>query len=406
MTEALSSPNELPRLLLLSDVNAERAAAGALLLYRLLGNYPPDRLQVISYPTQGWKYDIERLEGVQYHDFPYRVPRYIFNRFNPFWPLVMAQFIKLRTREALRYAQAFRPEVVVSVAHDYLWFVADAVARKLRIPLHLILYDDWPYLHSGAAAPWVRPYVTRACDWMIRRVFRRAACLHAVSPGMAELYEAKGGARCQVLYPSRGEDSPKPAVRVRNEPIDRPVMAYAGMIHQDWVAAALRAAAGELAAINGRLDLYVPYPNDRLAAWGLAGPHIRTVGFFPAHEMAERVAASAQVLFMPASFDPSDWRKSSTLFPSKFADYTAIGLPILVWGPEYTSAARWAAENAGATVLVTDPKPEALRGPLARLVADPAYAAQVAAAGVEAGKRYFDLSRVRETFFAALQTET
>jgi hypothetical protein len=400
------SRDGLPRLLVVSDVNVERAGGGALVLYRLLGTYPPDRLMVVSIPTAGWKQPIDRVRGAVYHDIEYRIPRLIFNRFNPCWPAVMAQFIKLQTPKILRLARAFRPEAVLSVAHGFLWFVGDTVANWLHVPFHLILHDDWPHLQTSAAPAWARPYAIKASVAAERSVFRRAAGLYAVSPGMAEQYRAECGAVCDVVYPSRGEDSPLPMVRLQREPVEQLVVAYAGMIHTDWTRRALSDAAAQLGRMKGRLDLYVPYSERQLTDWGISGSNVRLVGFFPAHEMAARVATSARALLLPASFHPEDRRDVSTLFPSKLADYTAIGLPLVVWGPAYSSAARWARENPGAAILVTDPDPDSLAVPLARLRDEPDYADGLARQAVSAGLRDFDAAAVRSRFLGALQNQS
>jgi glycosyltransferase involved in cell wall biosynthesis len=393
----------LPRLLVLSDVNVERTGGGALAMYRLLADYPKDRLCVVSYPTANWPGPIERLEGVDYRTLAYRIPRVIFNRFNPFWPVVMAKYITLRTGEALAHARQFRPDTVLTVAHHFLWFVADRVARRLDVPLHLILHDDWPHLQSLAPRPWVRPAVVRACEAIARPVLRRAAQRYAVSPNMAERYEQDYGVRCRILYPCRGEDSAEPAVRVRPAPDAQLVVAYAGMIHQCWTVEALRSLAGVLERINGRLDVYAPYAEETFARWGLVSPNIRRVGFLPsARAMAEHVAASAHALFLPASFAAQERRNVATLFPSKLADYTAIGLPLVVWGPSYSSASRWAAENSDACVLVTDSDPAALLDPLTHLFGDPEHARRLAAGAIEAGMRDFDPGSVRARFLGAL----
>jgi hypothetical protein len=403
MSEWDQSQEGLPRLLVISDVNAERTGGGALVLYRLLRTYPPDRLLVVSRPTDNWRGAIERLPEVEYHDLSYQIPRLIFNRFNPFWPVVMSKFITRRAPEVLRLAESFRPQAVLSVAHGYMWFVADKVASRLGVPLHLILHDDWPQMETSAPAKWVRPYALRACEWAARRVFRRASCLYAVSPGMAERYRADYGVKCAVLFPSRGEDSPTPAVRIRDGTADPFVVAYAGMLYQVAAMRALVALAGEVGRMNGRVDLYVPYTDEQLSDWGLTGPHVRRVGFFPAaRDMANRAAATSRALFLPASFDPDDRRDVSTLFPSKLADYTGIGLPIVVWGPAYSSAARWAAENPGAAELVTDPDAKVLSRSLARLAGDHAYARRLAEGAVRVGLRDFDPTAVRAKFWANL----
>jgi hypothetical protein len=392
----------LPRLLVLSDVSVERTAGGALVLYRLLNQYPRGQLLVASYPTSNWNQPIERVVGADYlPPLTYRIPRVIWNRFNPFWPLLMAQYIRLRAGRIATQVRAHRPEAVLTVAHDYLWFVADAVARQFRIPLHVIFHDDWPSLQTLCQSPRMRPYVRRGCESLVGWVSRRAQTRLCVSPGMAEQYSKRYGFGFQVLYPSRGTDSPVAKVRVRAEP-GPPIVAFAGLIHQAWTADRLRVLAAALGPMGGRLDPYVPYSADRLAEWGLQGPQVRRVGFFPASEMCERVAAAAHVLFLPASFGERERVDVATLFPSKLADYTAIGLPILVWGPPYSSAARWAAENPGAAIRVTDDDVCPVRDAAVQLATDTAFAARIAAAGVEAGQRDFDAEGVRRRFLDAL----
>lgn len=392
----------LPRLVVISDVNVERTGGGALVLYRLLRDYPPDRLTVFSYPTQNWPNSIERLPGVRYIEIPYRIPRWIWNRFNPFWPVAMSHYIRHRAGEIVRGLGAFRPEAVLSVAHDYLWFLADAVASRLSIPLHLILHDDWPTLQTLSQPGWIRREVRDVCSSRMGRVLKRASTLFSVSPGMGEHYRKAYGVETGILYPSRGEDSPTPFPVPRTEAAQPLVVSYAGMIHQEWAARSLRCLADVLLSLGGFLDLYVPYPETRLTEMKLSGPNIRSRGFFPASVMAEQVRTSSHILFLPASFNEAERTDVSTLFPSKLADYTAIGLPILIWGPPYSSAARWGMNNPGSVELVAADDPSMLRVSLEKLAADPAYANRIAKEGVANGIRDFDPASVRSRFVVGI----
>jgi hypothetical protein len=220
---------------------------------------------------------------------------------------------------------------------------------------------------------------------------------------MEEHYRAWFGCSGQLLYPSRGEDSPSPRVRVGLCAAGPPTVAYCGLVSQSGTGVLLRQLAATLARLGGYLDLYTPHDAGLLAAMGLDQPNVRRGGFLPPQQLSETVARTAHALFLPASFEPRERNDVATLFPSKLADYTAIGLPILVWGPPYSSAVRWAAENPGATLCVRDPDPAAVLAVLERLVGDPAHAAAVAASGVAAGSRYFDVAAARATFFAALE---
>ena len=228
--------SQLPRLLVVSDVNVERTMSGALVLYRLLKQYPAQNLMVLARPNDG---SVDRVTGAVYRDLWYRIPRLALMRFNPFWPVVMAKYVRHLTPRVLADVSEFRPEAVLSVAEGYLCFVADAVANRLRIPLHMILHDDWTFHQTLRHSRWTKPAVRWACDRVIGPVLRRAATRFCVSPGMAEQYSARFHVDSTVLYPSRGEDSPVPTVRVtadRSHPLRA---AYAGTIHHAWVVASL-----------------------------------------------------------------------------------------------------------------------------------------------------------------------
>ena len=136
--------------------------------------------------------------------------------------------------------------------------------------------------------------------------------------------------------------------------------------------------------------------------WELDLPNVRPRGFFGAAGMGERVGQTAHILFLPASFDPRERVDISTLFPSKLADYTAIGLPILVWGPDYSSAIRWAVDHPGATVYIADKDPAAIQTAVTRLMADRGFAAQIAAAGMSAGAECFNPASARRALHDAL----
>jgi hypothetical protein len=220
---------------------------------------------------------------------------------------------------------------------------------------------------------------------------------------MVECARQTYGVSSELFYPNRGPDSPEPKVRTRPRANDRPIIvAHCGYVHLAGNAALLREVDRIVGGMGGNLDFYTSHADADLAWRGLKPPTSRRIGFFPASEMAERLGATANLLLLTASFDPADRVHESTLFPSKTADYTAVGLPILVWGPAYSSAARWAAENPGATLLFTDPDPAPVERAIRRIHADATEAAQLAAAAIAAGKRYFELSISRDLLYRAL----
>lgn len=399
----IDSDAELPRIVVISDVGVERTGAGALLLYRLLKDYPRDRLRIFGNPGYASSAADVRLPGIAYRDVEYHFSRLLLTRFNPLGPVAAAYQMQFYAPSIRRDLAGFRPQALLSVANGYLWFTADVLAKQLDIPLHLFLHEDWPQLitlHRRGAA---RNLAVAAARRLIKPIFARPGARFSVSPGMSDELRARYGLETEVLYPNRGEDSPEPIVRVRDEPRRPPTIAHAGFVHLAGNAELLRGVAALLEPIGGQLDLYTQHTDAELAYLGLVGPAIRRIGYFPAHEFAKRVAATAHALFLTASFDEKDETHERTLFPSKLADYTGIGLPILIWGPTYSSAARWAAENPAAALLFTEREPSPVAAAIQRVAQDASYARTLAQGAVDTGKQFFELSNAREKLYRALR---
>ena len=394
-----------PRLAVVSDVVPVRSQGGELLLYRLLRDYPADRLAVVHAPQWPPFEPDRQLPGVRYEaiDCAPALPAVLRSRWLPVWPVLE---LAAMGRHARRVAQAlgdFRPEAVLSVTDFGLWRAAARLARTRRLPLVLVQHDDLASKMTGnSRKPQYR--LTRwLIDRQVGRAYRQAAARFCVSRGMAERHERLYRGRAEVLYPSRGDDSPEPRVRVNPDLIGRPpVVAFAGALYTVGACELLRQMAGLLAPLGGRLDLYTRATADELRGLDLNRPNVRLAGFFAPPEMAERMSDSAHLLFLPASFLPAEATDVSTLFPSKLADYTAVGLPLLVWGPAYSSAARWAADNPEAARLVADPDPRPVVDAVAGLAADPGLAARLATAALAAGGRDFSGGAARAALRAAL----
>ncbi len=395
---------ELPRLAVITDVGVERSVAGSLLLYRLLADYPPDRLMAIDGGRDPKWGDERIIPGVSYHSVAYHSTRLTRSRFNPIGQLMMANIAKGATSQILDLVRPFAPDIVLTVTAKYLWFPAAVVAQKLNVPLALILHDDWPMYETQRRRGLIHEIVRWICRRSVGRVYRQAAVRFCVSPGMEESCRTWFGPAGTLLYPSRGSDSAPAKVRVRPTRSGGPVVAFCGNIHQGGSFPLLHELVKIVKRLGGHLDLYTPYSEEKLASFGFTAPVVRSVGFLAPKEMAERLGETADVLFLPGSFDPLEREDVATLFPSKLTDYTATGLPILIWGPLYSSAARWVQDNPGAAEVIAVPEPEAVKLFLDRIVNDRSFATKLAERAVEAGNRDFGLDAARHLFFDGLKS--
>jgi glycosyltransferase involved in cell wall biosynthesis len=384
-----------PNLAYIGDVPPDRTVAGSLLVHRLLAEYDPVRLKVVvgnilpSNPA-------DRLSGVEYEVIKYAPLRLLRTRLHRWISSALVTTTAFLARGIARKLEVWGAEAVLTVPHFYLWRAAAEAAARLSLPLYFICHDDWPATTPGLA--WIRRYHFR----VFRRHYRQAAARLCVSPAMAEYYMNSCGAPGGVMYPSLGEDSPVARVRVRANYNGPPVVAYAGSLHNTGYLELLKRLGRLMVPHGGRVDLYTPASVSDVERLGLLPPGVRHVGFFPPKEMANRIAATAHVLFSPVSFLDHEKHAMRMLFPSKLADYTAIGLPILIWGPEDSSAVRWSRDNPGTAAVVTDPSGAGVMDVISQLAANPQNASSMAEAALAAGCRDFDLATARERLYHAL----
>jgi hypothetical protein len=113
-----------------------------------------------------------------------------------------------------------------------------------------------------------------------------------------------------------------------------------------------------------------------------------------------RLRDEVDALFVPMSFDESERSNMEMAFPSKLADCTAVGLPLLIYGPGYCSAVRWAKENAGVAEVVE--AQDGLGGVVQRLASDAERRLTFGKRALEVGEKYFAHEAVQAVFNRAI----
>lgn len=367
--------------------------SGQKLLFRLLSAWNPDDLRVIEgnvWPTQPGR----RLPGVDYRTLGYAPQRLFRSRFYSVANLLWVWGVRRHVPPLVRSLRNFDPHAVLTVAHGHLWLAGSGVAQRLGIPLHLVAHDDWPTMTPVPAV------LASALHRPFRNVYLRAATRLCVSPYMEEEYHHRYGVRGSVLLPSRAAGTQARLSPVRE--IREPVLAYAGGVPTTAYARLLRGAAEAAAALGGHLDLYTNLGPGELVHRGLQSDSIRPKGFLAPRELHAALRATADALLLPMSFERSDRIYMSLCFPSKLVEYTCVGVPVLVWGPEYSGGARWVAAHAGSDFVVTSPRVNDLSLAIARLTANPELARRSAERLMHAGNQHFDHGRVLHAFEMAV----
>lgn len=384
----------LPALLYIGDVPVEASYHGSALLHRMLFDYPPEKLTIFETATQSKPE--RRLPHVNYISSPIGKQRWLNTRFHPY---AVAWFTNVGKRSAPRISQSingFDFESVFTVAHGFGWLAAAEIAKTRRVPLHLAVHDDWPRIAD------VPSQFRNRLDEHFARVYRQAQSRLCVSPAMGRSYEERYGAPATVIYPSRAMDAihlKEPPARLRTNH-SQFTIAFAGTINSQGYIEALKALQKSLKPVNGRLLIFGPLTNEIAQQVGLSDSNTEICGLLSSDQLLARLRDEAHALFVPMSFAGCDRTNMEMAFPSKLADCTATGLPLLIYGPAYCSAVTWARENPGVAEVVESEG--ALSHAIVSLAQDPERRVALGTKALEIGRQYFSHERVQQIFHQSL----
>jgi glycosyltransferase involved in cell wall biosynthesis len=289
----------------------------------------------------------------------------------------------LLPRNVFRAAEAFRPDVVFTVAGSWDWtaLAAQQVARRLSIPL-VASFNDWYDYGSFRAHPSFRSKV----ESRFRQFYHESDLALCTCEGMRD---ALGGhANTHILYPTgalmpRSDDGYGPEVPSRT----RPFTVFFGGSLGDWyglmleslVTTARETLHNVRFRIFGSLQTWSTSFESWAAREGIYG------GYLPFSRLSE-IAAQCDLLLLPMGFGDSCAQVERTSFKTKFLDYLSFRRPILVWGPEYCTAVRVAREYDSAE-CVTSAEAYACATAIGALAAKPERRAELMA---NAQRMYYD----------------
>ena len=288
----------VPRLLYVADVPVESSQHGSALMFRALEAYPPERLRIIE--TGLPSHPQRRLSAVAYVSLPIGRRRWLDSRLHGIYSAWLTWAAGHRANRVIASLAGFDVEAVATVGHGFGWITAAAVAKRLRVPLHVIVHDDWPRLSAITAA--LRPWLERRFG----RIYRGASSRLCVSPFMAEEYARRYGAPGSVMYPSRSKDCPvfEPKI-ARSIDGGAIVIGYGGNSGPEMMAC-LRTLASALSGTRARLAIFGPFENAAQRELLALSPAMTFHGFVPFHQMIGELRNIADVLFVPMTFAAAD----------------------------------------------------------------------------------------------------
>jgi hypothetical protein len=388
-----SRADDLPNLLYVGDVPVQAEVHGSTQMYRLLESYPKDKLQIIE--AFGASSPDRRLAGREYRILKTELSRLLWTRFGYYVSPIATLAAPVLRHRIPKILGGFRPEALITVVHGYSWAAAAAYAGQHQLPLHLILHDECALIAERFAIE--RRWIERR----LRHWYPRAASRLCISPYMEEAYRDRYGAIGDVIYPSRGKDSlfftePAPSLQGPCAPF---TVAFGGSIKVEYGSSLQRIAAA-LQSSGGRLIVYGPSTTAAVQRY-LQGPNIELRGRVNSEELIRQCRNEAHAMFIPMSYREKDRRNMEISFPSKLADSTAIGLPLVIDGPEYCSAVRWARQNPGVAEVVTSQGVDCLTAAIFRLK-DRAYRHRLAGEAISRGMQYFAREKAVKLLYAKL----
>jgi glycosyltransferase involved in cell wall biosynthesis len=387
-----------PRVLILSDEGPQTGTAGGLLLHRLFRNCPPERVRVIArhVPAIG-----EPLPGVAYRRLLPPWHRFEGSRFHRLkrslraWGLVPPA--PLARLEAL--LDGFAPEVVCCVMqHAQYYDTAHRFARLCGVPLVVLVHDvndEFEPVYS-----WAREAARRRDGAFYRFAARRLG----ISPEMERLCAAWFGADGAVLYPNRSEElSPRPfAMADTLRQPGRLTIGFAGNLNYGY-GRAISQMLPALRSAGVRLVLYGRSPGTELVALAGATDCCEFRGFVASAEAWAGIQRDCDAVLLPYP-NPAGTMEHLYRhhFPSKLPEYLALGLPVIVTGPDYATGVRWARANSAAVAVASGADAAEMTALFQKLATDQGARRRLAERGAEAGRRDFDPSAICSQFLAHL----
>lgn len=401
----MSSNCNLPKLLYVGDVPVEKTVAGPIFFYRLLSDYPSDKLQIVE---SNLKPSCEgyRLQNIIYHQINTGNSRLLNSRFSSLYStfrIYKSQF-KKKNIPLETVIDSFKPDVILTVAHGVSWLFAAHLAKDRGIPLHLVLHDDWIMSRASNILPQAKPWARR----LFASVYKQAAYRWCISPEMEEYYYQNYKVHGNVLFPIRSKE-----LSILREPCNISTdnslrFAYAGSLHVPDYQAALTQLAEILVPLNCHVKVFTSLPDQHLQKMGLIHPGIQIHPFINPESFIDTIRQNADVLFSPVSFrvrDKDNDFETFLSFPSKLADYTSVGLPILIWGDPNSPAVRWAKRYPGVAYTVESKAIEKLKIEVKNLIQDFSLRQKLARKAIKIGHYTFSHERGVKPFYDSLQIE-
>jgi len=299
------------------------------------------------------------------------------------------------TNQLRYYIKNKKPDIIITVAHQELCWLAQQIAQEFNIPLVTFFHDWWPDMAN------VHSYARKILTRRFNQLYQQSQLVFCVSEEMQQVLGRHPNAL--VLFPI-----PHQSVKEEFPPTFAKENAFTVIY------------AGTLSGIYGPMmqalcNLVQEYPKLQLKLFGspLDWPDFlvqnvkanRIYGGFISRNLLYSELRKANALLVAMSFNPAAQMRVKTSFPSKIAEYCPFGKPIVIWGPRYCSAAQWGFKYQSALV-VTSPVAQDLVKALEELTTQPQEQTRLAQKALEMAHGMFNPERIQRQFVEHLYQVT
>lgn len=261
-------------------------------------------------------------------------------------------------KKLYRYTKHYNPDAILTVPDNVYGGIAYQLARKLKIPLVVDFQDLFPY--SQFTSIQIRPFkpIQKFLINKFRLLNHKASLAFYTSEGMRDFFNFKNNGF--VLYPIGDFNRPKiegdkytPVIKGRFKII------YAGNCYGAYGRMLLKLTNHIIESKNSQIQLEI-YPAG--IDWSekdieTAKKHHVLQDFTPFEELKKRLIEADGFLTV-MSFEKLEKPFVQTSFTTKWLDYAPYGKPIFVWGPEYSSAVKFAKKYDCGIIISSDSSKE------------------------------------------------
>ncbi len=316
---------------LLSHVLPPAPSGQAVMLYRILSGFPPEKYYLISREAYQKSSRDGHFLAAKYYALNPPKHLYLFNKFGFSLlrdiPIILLSIIS-RAWQVLKIMHQDPVDVLVACSGDVADVPAGWIASSvLRVPLIVYLFDDYVYQWTGFYRLFARV--------LSHFIFRGNVSVIGPNEFICEEYRCRYGVRAALVRnPGDPQELEKPTYSCWPAESGKYKVIYTGAIYHanyDCFRNLVRAL-DTLQEPRVELHIFTSQTEEQLAAQGISGERVYVHSHVPYSEILEH-QRKADILFLPLAFETPISEVIRTSAPGKLAEYLASGRPILAHVP-------------------------------------------------------------------------